>query len=186
MPSSPSGATARYVHYTWSVSEERARPLFPPDYSFAFAEPEDADRIALLLVRDDGAAAPDAEPAPPAGRQLAADVRAALLGDAVEFLVARRGNVLVAAVAVAADGERVRLPVGIRVTRPHRHRNLERCLLHLALRWAEARGAGVLCARADLALGDAEVDFAALGGRREGDGRRAAVVREPTRMRAVG
>src|ERR671938_1879107 len=152
MPSSPSGATARYVHYTWLVSEKRARPLFPPEYSFAFAEPEDADRIALLLLSDDGPTAPDFGPVAPARRQLAADVRAALIGDAVEFLVAHRGDTLVAAVAVAADGERVRLPVGIRVARPHRHRNLVRCLLHMALRWAESRGVGVLGARAAATL----------------------------------
>jgi GNAT superfamily N-acetyltransferase len=190
MPSSPAGATARYTQYSWSVGEERARPLFPPDFEFAFAEPEDANRIALLLSLADGPPTRPVEPGPDAERQLterqlAADIRAALLGDAVEFIVARRGDALVAAIAVAADGERVRLPVGIRVARPHRHRNLERCLLHLALRWAQARGACVLCARAD-ALGASQVDFAALGGRREGGVRSAAAVHESTRLRAVG
>src|ERR671937_831572 len=168
MPSSPSGATVRYTHYSWSVEEERARPLFPPDYQFAFAEPEDAPRIASLFLAADGSPRRGAAPAADAERQFAADVRAALLGDAVEFIIVRRGGALVAAAAVSADGDRVRLPVGIRVAPPHRQRNLERCLLYLALRWAKARGALVLCARADASLGAAEVDFGALGGRREG------------------
>ena len=102
--------------------EPRTVPFQPPRYSFDFADTPDASRIAAL------------------GAQYTIDaVRQSLAKGNDEWITARRGQDIVAAVRIRAEEQRlvhtVDTPV---VATQHLHSGLERYLTHLAELWVQS------------------------------------------------
>ena len=110
------------VHLEVVRDEPRTVPFQPPRYSFDFADTSDASRIAAL------------------GAQYTLDaVRRSLANGNDEWIVARRGPDIVAAVRIRGQEQRlvhtVEAPV---VAALHLHSGLERYLTHLAELWVQA------------------------------------------------
>ena len=102
--------------------EPRTAPFQPPRYSFDFADTSDASRIAAL------------------GAQYTLDaVRQSLAKGNDEWVIARRGQDIVAAVRIRAEDQwplhTVDAPV---VAAQHLHSGLERYLTHLADLWIQS------------------------------------------------
>jgi hypothetical protein len=102
--------------------EPRTVPFQPPRYSFDFADTPDASRIAAL------------------GAQYTIDaVRQSLAKGNDEWITARRGQDIVAAVRIRAEEQwlvhTVDAPV---VAAQHLQSGLERYLTHLAERWVQS------------------------------------------------
>jgi hypothetical protein len=110
------------VHLQLVRDEPRKAPFQPPRYSFDFADTPDASRIAAL------------------GAQYALDaVRQSLAKGNDEWIIARRGEDMVAAVRIRAEQQppvyAVDAPV---VDAQHLHCGLERYLTHLAELWIQS------------------------------------------------
>jgi hypothetical protein len=104
------------------LDEPGTVPFQPPRYSFDFADTPDASRIAAL------------------GAQYTLDaVRQSLAKGNEEWITARRGRDIVAAVRIRADEQwlvcTVDAPV---VAAQHLHSGLERYLTHLAELWVQS------------------------------------------------
>ena len=117
---SPAPGTTEHLHMV--LDEPRTVPFQPPRYSFEFADTPDASRIAALGAQY----TPDA-------------VRRSLAEGNEEWIIARRGRDIVAAVRIRADGQwlvrTVDAPV---VATQHLHSGLERYLTHLAELWVQS------------------------------------------------
>jgi hypothetical protein len=102
--------------------EPRTVPFQPPRYSFDFADTTDASRIAALSA------------------QYTLDaVRQSLAKGNDEWIIARRGPAIVAAVRIRAEEQRLVHTVDAPVVAPqHLHSGLERYLTHLAELWVQA------------------------------------------------
>ena len=110
------------VHLQVVLDEPRTVPFQPPRYSFDFADAPDASRIAAL------------------GAQYTLDaVRHSLANRNEEWITARRGQDIVAAVRIRAEGQwpmhTVDAPV---VAAQHLQSGLERYLTHLAELWVQS------------------------------------------------
>lgn len=110
------------AHLQFVRDEARTAPFQPPRYSFDFADTPDASRIAAL------------------GAQHILDaVRQSLAKGDDEWIIARRGQDIVAAVRIRAEDQwplhRVDAPV---VAVQHLHSGLERYLTHLAELWVRS------------------------------------------------
>jgi hypothetical protein len=110
------------VHLQVVLDEPRTVPFKPPRYSFDFAATPDASRIAAL------------------GAQYTLDaVRLSLTEGNDEWITARRGREIVAAVCIRAEeqwlGHTVDAPV---VAARHLNSGLERYLTHLAELWMQS------------------------------------------------
>jgi hypothetical protein len=110
------------VHLQVVRDEPRTVPFQPPRYSFDFAYTPDASRIAAL------------------GAQYTLDaVRKSLANGNDEWIVARHGRDIVAAVHIRAEEQwlvhAVDAPV---VAAQHLHCGLERYLTHLAELWVQS------------------------------------------------
>ena len=110
------------AHLQLVRDKARTAPFQPPRYSFDFADTSDASRIAAL------------------GAQYTLDaVRQSLAKGNDEWVIARRGRDIVAAVRIRAEGQRplhtVEAPV---VAAQHLHSGLERYLTHLAELWVRS------------------------------------------------
>ena len=110
------------VHLQVVLDEPRTVPFQPPRYSFDFAYTSDASRIAAL------------------GAQYTLDaVRQSLANGNDEWITARRGQDIVAAVRIRAEEQwlvhTVDAPV---VAAQHLHSGLERYLTHLAELWVQS------------------------------------------------
>jgi ketosteroid isomerase-like protein len=104
------------------LDEPRTVPFRPPRYSFDFADTRDASRIAAL------------------GAQYTLDgVRQSLATGNDEWITARRGRDIVAAVCIRTEEQwlvhTVDAPV---VAAQHVHSGLERYLTHLAEVWVQS------------------------------------------------
>ena len=104
------------------LDEPRTVPFQPPRYSFDFADTPDASRIAAL------------------GDQYTPDVvRRSLAEGNEEWITARRGRDVVAAVRIRAEEQWLVHTVDAPVVAPqHLHSGLERYLTHLAELWVQS------------------------------------------------
>jgi hypothetical protein len=117
---SPARETTSHLQVV--LDEPRTVPFQPPRYSFDFADTADASWIAAL------------------GAQYTLDVvRQSLAKGNDEWITARRGRDIVAAVRIRAEDQRlahvVDAPV---VAAQHLHSGLERYLTHLAELWVQS------------------------------------------------
>ncbi len=155
------------VEYTWSLTASRPAPFAPSRYEYGFAGPGDEAAIAALVTADAIAARGGAWSAGASARQTISDVRQSLAIGEDEWIVARRGRAIVAAVRVRAHLRAgAHLQAAPSVDPAHRHCGLERYLAHLALVWLRAVGETLALASAaptERAL------YEGLGGRRRGE-----------------
>ena len=116
--------------YAFTPAELPAEVSLPIGYTFGFAEPAELAAVASIIWgahRRTGRAAT-------ALREVARD-------DGADIIVARRADVVVAAVIVRArPANALHLPTGVRVASGHDKIVLIRYLLHLALAWCRATG----------------------------------------------
>jgi hypothetical protein len=117
---SPAGETT--AHLQVALDERRTVPFQPPRYSFDFADTPDASRIAAL------------------GAQYTFDaVRQSLAEGNDEWITARRGLDIVAAVRIRAEEARLLHTVDAPVVAARDLQSgLERYLTHLAELWVQA------------------------------------------------
>jgi hypothetical protein len=105
------------------VSDAPRAPFNRPRYSFEFADVQQASRIAAL-----------------GARYTLDTVRQSLTEGHDEWIIARRGQAVVAAVRIRAEGQRLAYAVDAPVVAaPHVHSGLERYLTHLARLWVQSR-----------------------------------------------
>ena len=118
MPSPARGTTAQPK----TVRHElRTTPFQPPRYSFGFADSSDAFQIAAL------------------DQYSLDEVRQSLILGNDEWIIARRGRDIVAAIRIRADERRlVHTADSPVVAAQHLHSGLERYLIHLGELWLQS------------------------------------------------
>jgi hypothetical protein len=154
------------VEYTWSLSASRPAPFAPSRYEYGFAGPGDEAAIAALVTADAIAARGGTSSVGAIADQTISDVRQSLAIGEDEWIVARHGRAIVAAVRVRAHLRvGAHLQAAPSVDPAHRQCGLERYLAHLALVWLRAMG--VMVALASTAPTERAM-YEGLGGRRSG------------------